>query len=102
MQTSSRPTPASGNSSKIVFVAGATGQTGKRIVKELLGQGFEVRAGVRDIEKAKQSIPSSDNLEFVSFFSITVKAVQSAEVLSIMRSICIRIQYDNCKLEQGQ
>ena len=68
MQTSSRPTPGSGNSSKIVFVAGATGQTGRRIVKELLGQGFEVRAGVRDIEKAKQSIPSSDNLEFVSFF----------------------------------
>jgi hypothetical protein len=34
----------------------------------MLGQGFEVRAGMRDIEKANLSIPSSDNLEFVSFF----------------------------------
>lgn len=69
MQTSSRPsspTPSSGNSNRIVFVAGATGQTGKRIVKELLMQGYEVRAGVRDIAKAKEILPKNNNLDFVS------------------------------------
>jgi len=50
---------------KTVFVAGATGQTGSRIVKELLTEGYRVRAGVRNVEKAKQSLPANDNLEFV-------------------------------------
>jgi nucleoside-diphosphate-sugar epimerase len=71
MQTSSgssSPTPSDGNSIKIVFVAGATGQTGKRIVKELLLQGYEVRAGVRDI--AKDALPKDDNLELVSFLKL--------------------------------
>lgn len=64
---SGSPMPSNGNANKIVFVAGATGQTGKRIVKELLMQGYEVRAGVRDIAKAKDSLPKADNLELVSF-----------------------------------
>ncbi|KAK9819986.1 hypothetical protein WJX72_004808 [[Myrmecia] bisecta] len=36
-----------------VFVAGASGATGKRVVKELRNQGLKVRAGVRDIAKAE-------------------------------------------------
>lgn len=67
MQTSSSSSrPSSGNSNRIVFVAGATGQTGKRIVKELLLQGYEVRAGVRDIAKAKEILPKNKDLDFVS------------------------------------
>ncbi|CAM6083474.1 unnamed protein product [Calypogeia fissa] len=42
---------------KTVFVAGSTGNTGKRIVRELLERGFRVRAGCRDIAKAKQLLP---------------------------------------------
>ena len=38
-----------------VFVAGATGRLGARIVRELLSQGFKVRAGVRNMEKADVS-----------------------------------------------
>lgn len=67
MQASSTSVPSSGNSEKTVFVAGATGQTGKRIVNELLAQGYVVRAGVRDEAKAKDILPKSDKLEFVSF-----------------------------------
>uniref|UniRef100_A0A5B7A8A3 NAD(P)-binding domain-containing protein n=2 Tax=Davidia involucrata TaxID=16924 RepID=A0A5B7A8A3_DAVIN len=44
---------------KKIFVAGATGSTGKRIVQQLLAKGFAVKAGVRDIDKAKTSF--SDN-----------------------------------------
>lgn len=36
-----------------VFVAGATGRLGARIVRELLGQGYKVRAGVRSPKKAE-------------------------------------------------
>ncbi|KAF9672551.1 hypothetical protein SADUNF_Sadunf11G0054000 [Salix dunnii] len=36
-----------------IFVAGATGRTGKSIVEQLLAKGFEVRAGVRDLAKAR-------------------------------------------------
>ncbi len=35
------------------FVAGATGETGRRIVQELVARNIPVRALVRDIEKAK-------------------------------------------------
>lgn len=53
---------------KKIFVAGATGSTGKRIVEQLLAKGFSVKAGVRDLDKAKTTL-SSDNpaLQFVSF-----------------------------------
>ncbi|KAF7803185.1 NAD-dependent epimerase/dehydratase family protein [Senna tora] len=44
------------SSKKKVFVAGATGSTGKRIVEQLLAKGFAVKAGVRDIEKAKATL----------------------------------------------
>lgn len=46
-----------------VFVAGATGQTGSRIVNELVNREFSVRALVRNQEKAKQILPS--NIELV-------------------------------------
>ncbi|XP_065879659.1 uncharacterized protein At2g34460, chloroplastic [Euphorbia lathyris] len=44
---------------KKIFVAGATGNTGKRIVEQLLAKGFEVKAGVRDVDKAKTSFSNS-------------------------------------------
>ncbi|WJX90381.1 hypothetical protein P8452_72283 [Trifolium repens] len=51
---------------KKVFVAGATGSTGKRIVEQLLAKGFAVKAGVRDLDKAKTSFSSTNpSLQFV-------------------------------------
>ena len=43
----------SGGQGSTVFVAGATGKLGSRIVVELLNQGFRVRAGVRDVQEAE-------------------------------------------------
>lgn len=40
----------------VIFVAGATGRLGARIVKECLAKGFTVRAGVRSMEKGQQLI----------------------------------------------
>ncbi|MFB2921890.1 MULTISPECIES: NAD(P)H-binding protein [Aerosakkonema] len=44
------------------FVAGATGQTGRRIVKELVDRNIPVRALVRDIDKARGILPASAEL----------------------------------------
>lgn len=56
------------NERKKIFVAGATGSTGKRIVEQLLAKGFAVKAGVRDVEKAKTSFSENPSLEIVSSF----------------------------------
>jgi uncharacterized protein YbjT (DUF2867 family) len=39
------------------FVAGATGETGRRIVQELVQRNIPVRALVRDLEKGRQILP---------------------------------------------
>ncbi len=41
------------------FVAGATGETGRRIVKELVERNIPVRAMVRDLEQARAVLPSA-------------------------------------------
>lgn len=44
------------------FVAGASGETGRRIVKELVRRGIAVRALVRDVDKARQVLPPETEL----------------------------------------
>lgn len=44
------------------FVAGATGETGRRIVQELISRNIPVRALVRDLEKARGILPQSAEL----------------------------------------
>lgn len=58
------------------FVAGATGETGQRIVKELVQRGVPVRALVRDLEKAKQILPSE--AELVTGDVLQVESLKSA------------------------
>ncbi|MDY7006453.1 MAG: NAD(P)H-binding protein [Cyanobacteriota bacterium] len=45
-----------------VFVAGATGQTGRRIVQELVRRDIAVKALVRDLETAKEILPPEAEL----------------------------------------
>ncbi len=45
-----------------VFVAGATGKTGRQIVKQLIQQDFSVIALVRDHKKAKAILPAATKL----------------------------------------
>lgn len=62
---------------KKIFVAGATGSTGKRIVEQLLAKGYAVKAGVRDLEKAKTSLPTNNPaLQIVSLFNISILMVR--------------------------
>lgn len=55
------------NVKRKIFVAGASGSTGKKIVEQLLARGFEVKAGVRDVSKAKTTLfPANPALQIVS------------------------------------
>ncbi|AFY36788.1 NAD-dependent epimerase/dehydratase [[Leptolyngbya] sp. PCC 7376] len=45
-----------------VLVAGATGETGRRVVQTLLDKQISVRAMVRDIDKAKEILPEGIEL----------------------------------------
>ncbi|AFY59059.1 NmrA-like family protein [Rivularia sp. PCC 7116] len=44
------------------FVAGATGETGRRIVQELMAREIPVRALVRDLDKARSILPADVDL----------------------------------------
>ncbi|MER3433905.1 MAG: epimerase [Leptolyngbya sp. ERB_1_1] len=44
------------------FVAGATGETGRRIVKQLVDRGIPVRALVRNVETARSTLPTEVEL----------------------------------------
>lgn len=68
-------------------MAGATGQTGKRIVNELLNQGYEVRAGVRDVTKAQDILPKNDNLELVSSRPKYPRLISRLQYASIMSKL---------------
>jgi uncharacterized protein YbjT (DUF2867 family) len=58
------------------FVAGATGETGRRVVQELVQRGISVRALVRDLEKAKQILPSE--AELVAGDVLQIESLRSA------------------------
>lgn len=45
-----------GGAGKTVFVAGSTGRTGARVVRELLAAGYRVKAGCRSLDSAQSAI----------------------------------------------
>ncbi|XP_039007660.1 uncharacterized protein At2g34460, chloroplastic-like [Hibiscus syriacus] len=66
---------------KKIFVAGATGNTGKRVVEQLLSKGFSVKAGVRDLEKAKTSLSiDTPSLQIVQA-DVTESSTKLAEAI---------------------
>lgn len=69
-----------------VFVAGATGNTGARVVKELQSKGYSVVAGARNVEKAAKIFGSSGprvepfNVETLDVEAMA-KALQGSQLL---------------------
>lgn len=74
------------DSPKTVVVAGATGQTGRRIVERLATKGgLNVIAGVRDVGKAKEALETS---------SVTVRGAMVQSVPSVDTSAVALSQLD--------
>lgn len=73
----------------IIFVAGATGKVGSRTVRELLKLGFNVRAGVRSIQRAETLVNS-------------VKQMKLDEALSDGSQPIEKLQLVECDLEKPE
>ncbi|KAK8491378.1 hypothetical protein V6N13_015196 [Hibiscus sabdariffa] len=69
------------NVKKKIFVAGATGNTGKRVVEQLLSKGFSVKAGVRNLEKAKTSLPNDNPSLQIVQADVTEGSAKLAEAI---------------------
>ncbi|WP_309741581.1 SDR family oxidoreductase, partial [Chamaesiphon sp. OTE_20_metabat_361] len=66
------------------FVAGATGETGRRIVRELVKREIPVRAMVRDLDKARTILPAEVELvvgDVLNLESITAALGDSTVIL---------------------
>ncbi|XP_057416289.1 uncharacterized protein At2g34460, chloroplastic [Lotus japonicus] len=66
---------------KKIFVAGATGSTGKRIVEQLLAKGFAVKAGVRDLDKGRSALSSTNPSLQIVKADVTEGSDKLAEVI---------------------
>jgi uncharacterized protein YbjT (DUF2867 family) len=60
----------------LVLVAGATGRTGRLVVRTLLENGFHVRAFVRDVERAKKLLGST--IDYVKGDVREIKSIKPA------------------------
>lgn len=81
--SSSTPESSSSSAPRKVFVAGGTGRTGIRIVKELVDRRVMVRVGCRDVVKGTKAMEERyghDILDFVEFVPMTLeeKSIQEA------------------------
>ena len=64
-----------------IFVAGATGSTGKSIVEQLLAKGFEVKAGVRDLAKARATFSKhGPSLQIVCTPSLNTRQLAHTQI----------------------
>ncbi|KAI4298249.1 hypothetical protein L6164_031830 [Bauhinia variegata] len=69
------------SSKKKIFVAVATGSTGKRIVEQLLAKGFAVKAAVRDLDKAKTALSHENPALQMVKADVTEGSVKLAEAI---------------------
>lgn len=96
-----------GDKMGVVLVAGATGGVGKRVVQQLIERGYQVRALVRDTDKARAIL--GDNVELV-VGDITKPETLTPEMMAVQAVVCctaVRVQPvggdtpDRAKYNQG-
>ncbi|CAN0899212.1 Protein TIC 62, chloroplastic [Linum grandiflorum] len=87
-----------GKSENVAFVAGATGKVGSRTVRELVKLGFQVRAGVRSVQRAQSLIQSVKQMRLDD---------EGSQVLLVTDIQCLffspateRLQLVECDLEK--
>lgn len=68
----------------LILVVGATGGVGKRVVKKLLENGYEVRVLVRDAKRAKQIL--GDRIELIEG-DITIPATLTPELMTNITAV---------------
>jgi uncharacterized protein YbjT (DUF2867 family) len=92
----------------VILVAGATGGVGKRVVKKLVAQGYQIRCLVRDIDKARPIL--GDDIDLVVGDITKPETLTNLVLANIEAVICctaVRVQPvegdtpDRAKYNQG-
>jgi NAD(P)-dependent dehydrogenase (short-subunit alcohol dehydrogenase family) len=100
--------PTRGINMGVILVAGATGGVGKRVVKKLLNQGYQVRCLVRDIDKARSIL--GDDVDLVVGDITKPETLNDLVMSNIQSVVCctaVRVQPvegdtpDRAKYNQG-
>ncbi|ARV58474.1 NADH:ubiquinone oxidoreductase [Nostocales cyanobacterium HT-58-2] len=77
----------------VILVAGATGGLGKRVVKQLLEQGYKVRALVRDIDKARSILGNDIDLVVADITKPeTLTPLVMANIQAVICCTAVRVQ----------
>ena len=82
--------PASAAGVTTVFVAGASGNTGRRVVRELRNRGLTVRAGVRDVEKARATGLALDDKVVLVAADVTQAECEPPALLLLWAHACMQ------------
>ncbi len=97
-----------GSNMGVILVAGATGGVGKRVVKKLVAQGYNVRCLVRDIDKARPILGDDINLVVGDITKPeTLTNLVMANIQAVICCTAVRVQPvegdtpDRAKYNQG-
>jgi len=67
------------------FVVGATGETGRRIVQDLVKRNIPVRALVRDLQQARAVLPEAELVVGDVFQAASVLLLQTAQYYFVLQ-----------------
>lgn len=100
--------PHGGTNVGVILVAGATGGVGKRVVRRLLAAGHQVRAIVRDIDKARSILGNDVDLVVADITKPeTLNPMVMANIKALICCTAVRVQPvegdtpDRAKYNQG-
>jgi uncharacterized protein YbjT (DUF2867 family) len=100
--------PHGGTNVGVILVAGATGGVGKRVVRRLLAAGHQVRAIVRDIDKARSILGHNVDLVVADITKPeTLNPMVMANIKALICCTAVRVQPvegdtpDRAKYNQG-
>ncbi|MCG6137008.1 MAG: CIA30 family protein [Nostoc sp. LLA-1] len=85
--------PKGGRYMGVILVAGATGGVGKRVVQRLVKQGYQVRALVRDVEKARSILGNDIDLVVADITKAeTLNSVIMSNIQAVICCTAVRVQ----------
>jgi len=77
----------------VILIAGATGGVGKRVVRRLLGQGYQVRSLVRDIDKARKILGETADLVVADITKPeSLNSVVMGNIQAVICCTAVRVQ----------
>jgi uncharacterized protein YbjT (DUF2867 family) len=85
--------PIGGRNLGVILVAGATGGVGKRVVRRLIEQGYQVRSLVRNIDRAREILGNDVDLVVADITKPeTLNSLLMANIQAVICCTAVRVQ----------